>query len=603
MTVLSFKPEVPALAALIGRLRRPLRFLQARGIVLVALACAVGASAGALTTAMSSIVQLLHWYLFGLQPGARLSAMFSLSHPVQALIPVMGGVLIGLSILYFRRKRFRAPVDPIEANALHGGRMSMTDTWIVVLQTVISSGFGASVGLEAAYTQAGSGVASWIARALSMRRSDGRILVGCGAAGAIAAAFNAPLTGAFYGFELIIGVYSVGNVTPVLASALCASLSANWLGAVPFPIELGQVPEMTADQYVPFMFLGLLAGGLSIATMRLVAFTEQLFSRVAIDAALRPIIGGCLVGLLALITPQILSSGHGALHRELVMNYGLAVVAELFVLKLVASAISLGSGFRGGLFFASLFLGALLGKIFAEAMAIVSPETGIAPLVAGIVGMTSLAVGIVGGPLTMTFLALEATRDLTLTGVVLAAALVSALLVRETFGYSFSTWRFHLRGETIRSAQDVGWMRALTVGSMMRSDVRTVDAEMTLEEFEKAFPLGSTQRVVAVDGNKRYVGMLIVADLYADRPSEEFGTASVGSLAKHQDEMLVPAMNVKAAADAFERTGGEELAVVDNLVDRRVVGLLTESHLLRRYAEELEKARRDLSGEAPARGI
>ncbi|TIV05445.1 MAG: chloride channel protein, partial [Mesorhizobium sp.] len=111
-------------------------------------------------------------------------------------------------------------------------------------------------------------------------------------------------------------------------------------------------------------------------------------------------------------------------------------------------------------FFASLFLGALLGKVFAGVMALTAPSAGIDPAVAAVVGMTSLAVGVVGGPLTMTFLALESTRDLTLTGVVLAASIMSAILVRETFGYSFSTWRFHLRGETIRSAHDVGWMRS-----------------------------------------------------------------------------------------------------------------------------------------------
>ncbi|RUY98193.1 chloride channel protein, partial [Mesorhizobium sp. M7A.F.Ca.CA.001.04.2.1] len=132
---------------------------------------------------------------------------------------------------------------------------------------------------------------------------------------------------------------------------------------------------------------------------------------------------------LGLITPQVLSSGHGALHREFSMNYGLAVVASVFVLKLAASAVSLGSGFRGGLFFASLFLGALLGKAFADVMLVISPATGIDPAVAAVVGMTSLAVGVVGGPLTMTFLALESTRDLTLTGVVLAASIMSAILV------------------------------------------------------------------------------------------------------------------------------------------------------------------------------
>lgn len=583
--------------AVSGYLDRLASLLRARGITVVLLGCVVGAISGALVTAMSWIVQQLHWLLFGLTPGARLSAMFSLQSYWQALIPVTGGLIMGLTILYVRRNRLRPPIDPIEANALHGGRMSLTDTIVVAVQTMISSGFGASVGLEAGYTQTGSGVASRIGRALSLRRADVRTMVGCGSAGAIAAAFGAPLAGAFYGFELVIGVYTIGNMAPVLASAVCASLVAQYVGAVQFPVEIGELPPMTAAQYLPYLFLGVIAGAMSVVTMRFVTLVEHLFSKVSIDAAMRPAIGGVAVGLLALMTPQVLSSGHGALHRELMMNYGLAVVVQLFVLKVAASAISLGSGFRGGLFFASLLLGALLGKIYAETLGIVAPGAGVDPMVAAVVGMTSFAVGVVGGPLTLAFLALEASGNLALTGVVLAAGIISSILVRETFGYSFSTWRFHLRGETIRSAHDIGWMRNLTVGTMMRRDARTVDVEMSVADFEKQFPLGSTQRVVAVDGEGRYLGMLIVADVHADRPNASWGTASVGSFAKYQDALLIPTMNVKAAADTFERAGSEELAVVDGFATRKVVGLLTESHMMRRYAEELERARNDLSGE------
>ncbi|TPI31682.1 chloride channel protein [Mesorhizobium sp. B3-2-1] len=575
-------------------LLRSVPLLEARGIAVVIMAGVVGVMAGILVTSMSQIVQDLHGLLFGVQPGGRLSGMFSLGNPVQALIPAIGGILLGISVVWLRLRKFRTPVDPIEANALYGGRMSLTDTFIIVVQTMISSGFGASVGLEAGYTQVGSGVASRLARAFRLRRNDVRILVGCGAAGAISAAFDAPLTGAFYGFELVIGIYSVANVAPVMTAAVSASLTAEVFGGVPFPLELSGLPQLTASQYVPFLLLGLLGGAASIAIMQLVTLIERGFNRLSIDASLRPVIGGVLVGLLGLITPQVLSSGHGALHREFAMNYGLAVVASVFVLKLAASAISLGSGFRGGLFFASLFLGALLGKAFAGVMALVSPATGIDPSVAAVVGMTSLAVGVVGGPLTMTFLALESTRDLTLTGVVLAASIMAAILVRETFGYSFSTWRFHLRGETIRSAHDVGWMRSLTVGSMMREDIKTIEASTTLAAFRKEFPLGSAQRVIAVDPGDEYVGMLIVAELHSD-PSG--GEVPVRDLAQYKDAVLVPSMNVQTAAETFQRAGAEELAVVEDFADHIVLGLLTEGHLMRRYAEELEKARRDLSGE------
>ena len=171
--------------------------------------------------------------------------------------------------------------------------------------------------------------------------------------------------------------------------------------------------------------------------------------------------------------------------------------------------LSLGSGFRGGLFFTSLLLGALGGNLFANGLGTLTGDPVLDPRTYAIIGMGALSASIIGAPLTMTFIALETTRDLALTATVLIAVLVSVVVTREAFGYSFATWRFHLRGETIRSAADVGWMRDLTVQRMMRPDVKKVRADVSLPEFRAAFPLGSGEtRVLAVRGHGRYAGML-----------------------------------------------------------------------------------------------
>jgi CIC family chloride channel protein len=260
--------------------------------------------------------------------------------------------------------------------------------------------------------------------------------------------------------------------------------------------------------------------------------------------------------------------------------------------------ISLGSGFRGGLFFASLFLGALLGRLFALLLAGSGLAPNFPPELGALVGMASLAVGVVGGPLTMTFLVLETTSDLAISVAVLFAALTSAFLVRETFGYSFSTWRLHLRGESIRSAHDVGRMRSLVVAALMRPDVRTVASTMLLAKFCDRYPLGSTERVIVVDGEGRYAGIVLVAEAHqALREGGEAAEGSIAPLLKYTDRVLTPRMSAKDAAMQFEKSNSEELAVVDNVERRKVVGLLTEAYLLRRYSEELDKGWKDLTGE------
>src|SRR3984885_12190317 len=147
---------------------------------------------------MGGSVDLLHQMLFGIGPGERLSGVAMLDPVVAVAGPTAGGLILGTASLLFARRPPAREVDPVEANALHGGRMSLTGSLIVAAQTVWSSGVGASVGLEAGYTQLSAGVAASLGRGFHLRRADQRIMVGCGAAAAIAGAFGAPLAGAFY---------------------------------------------------------------------------------------------------------------------------------------------------------------------------------------------------------------------------------------------------------------------------------------------------------------------------------------------------------------------------------------------------------------------
>lgn len=567
--------------------------VRARESSVIVLAVIIGIIAGLAVAAMGEAVGLMHQLFFGLDPGERLSGRVTLD-PLRAfVVPTLGGLLFGLVTAFITRRR-GTEVDPIEANALHGGRMSMRGSLIVAAQTVWSSGIGASVGLEAGYTQIASGVASAIGRSFRLRRSDMRVLVGCGAAAAIAGAFGAPLGGAFYGFELIIGSYSIASLAPVGMASLVGYLTARVFTPDRLGIDTGAVSSLAVHDVVVAAFVGVLAAVFGIALMRGVAACEKLFTRLKVKPALRPMIGGALVGLLAILSPQVMSSGHGALHLTGIFKLPIATIALIFVLKAVASVISLGTGFRGGLFFASLLLGALGGQLFALGLGTVLPGLHVNPDSYAIIGMCALSVSVIGGPLTMTFIALETTGDLWLTTAVLISAIIAMQVTREFFGYSFATWRFHLRGESIRGAADVGWIRDLTVGQMMRADVRTTPADQPVAAFREVFPLGSTNQVIAVDEDGRYAGMVIVAEAHA---AELGATISVREILHHADHMLVPQMTAQEAIAAFDRYEAEALAVVDSLERRQVTGQLSEAHALRRYSDASERQRRELLGE------
>ena len=561
-------------------------------IWLAVLASCLGVAAGLLVVAINAVTLLMHRQLFAIGGSGRISGLLHLDPWRAVLVPTVGGLVLGLFGLLAARLRPGRPVDPIEANALFGGRMSFRDSLIVVIQTVLSNGVGASIGLEAGYTQIGSALASKLGRAFRVRRQDMRVLVGCGAAGAIGAAFDAPIAGAFYAFELVIGTYAVVNLAPVTLASICAILVTHLLGGAAPSLAVVIPPGIGGLDYVTILALGVVSALVGIVIMRAVTLAESVFRRSGLPVWLRPAVGGLLVGLMALITPAVMSSGHTAMRLGLDSQYGLQTVAMMLVLKAVASAVSIGSGFRGGLFFASLFLGVLTGTLFGDLLSLVSVGA-LSPVVCALIGMSAMAVAIIGGPLTMVFLALESTGSLPLTSAVLAASVVSSLTVRRIFGYSFATWRFHLRGESIRSAVDVGWMRNLTVGRMMRREVRTIRIDTSLAAVRRDFPLGSAHRIIVVDQSGRYAGLVLVPELHG---SEQEVTRLHGLL-HYQDVMLQPQMRVREAVALFETGEADALVVVDDLEHRQVLGELTEQYALRRYSEELERSRRELSGE------
>ena len=592
------------------RLRAYVRRSEAGMVLLAAVTGCVG---GLVVSGMNLATQGLRELLYRLPQGTRLSAAGEVDPLMLLLAPCLGGAVLGLLMVLIgriRAMRRRPAIDPIEANALHGGRMSLRDSLSVAAQNVISNGSGASVGLEAGYTQICAGIASRLGISFEMRRADLRTLVGCGAAAAIAAAFGAPLTGAFYAFELIIGTYAIATLTPVVVAALCGSLVAGALVRTEPLVDVANMQSVataavTSLETLPSLALGLLCAGLGILIMRGVTLVERLVQVSRIPRAAAPAVGGLCVGALALaVSPQVLSGGHGALHihfSEEAAGYGIVGLATLFAAKATASAISIGSGFRGGLFFASLFLGALAGKLFALAAPLAVPALAglsLTPVAYAVIGMSALAVAVIGGPLTMTFLALEVTGSLPITGLVLAAVIASSLTVRKTFGYSFATWRFHLRGESIRSAHDVGWIRTLTVGRLMRRDIRPVPLDTPLPSFLRAHPIGSPSRVIVVDARERYAGMVLVPEAHAAaRDAQDGREPRLADVVRHPKDFLTPEMNAKEASAAFDRTESEALAVVDCAADCRVIGMLTESHTLKRYSDELERQRRTIAGE------
>ncbi|WP_410824395.1 chloride channel protein, partial [Methylobacterium oryzisoli] len=407
------------------------RFVRRRELGLLMAGALVGVVSGLVVAGMNEAAHALQQTLFDVPAGVDLSAARSLSPWRTILVPVLGGLLLaGLTLLVARRLGAKL-ADAIEANALFGGRLSFRGSLYIAGQTLVSNGFGGSVGLEAGFTQVCAALGSLLGRTLAARRSDMRLLVACGAAGAISAAFGAPLAGAFYAFEVVLGAYAAAGFVPVIASAVTATLVARQFTTHAYLLVPGFPTPLSAEMILQVGVVGALCALGAILLMLGVSAVERALARIpALRPAFRPVLGGLLLGLLALVSPVVLGAGHGALQITLVSNPTVLALAAAVALKMAGSALSLGSGFRGGLFFASLLLGALIGQLYTGAASALVPQGVLQPGTAAMAGMAAFGTGVLGAPVSMICLALETTGDFSITVGAVVAAAIASLIVR-----------------------------------------------------------------------------------------------------------------------------------------------------------------------------
>jgi chloride channel protein, CIC family len=582
------KPHVGAYLLPIG-LRN---FVRSRETGVVAVAIMIGLISGVLVAAISELSGMAHALLFDIPFDAHLSATGVISWQRTLLIPTLGGAILATVAALFAGRLKGQLADAIEANALYGGRVGMRGSLLISIQTLLSNGFGGSVGLEAGYTQICAAFSSQIGKRLAARRSDMRLLVACGAAGAISAAFSAPLAGAFYAFEVVLGAYTSAGLVPVIASAVASWLVARRLTHQAFLMVPGFPSPVSVEMIGQAVLIGIICAFASMTVMIAVAFSERCFQRLSLfNGFLRPVLGGALLGSLALLTPTVLGAGHGAMQMLLLSNPPWLLLTTTIILKMLASAISLGSGFRGGLFFASLLLGALLGQLYSTVLSVPFPTLALQPGTAAIAALAAFGTGVLGAPFSMVCLALEITGDFSVTVGAVVASTVSALLVREMFGYSFATWRFHLRGEIIRGPQDVGWVQQLNATSLMRSDFESAPSKMPIAEAQKLFSPARVKQIVLRAPNGTYAGMVSSADLHSIATIDNL---PLTTLAQQKEEFLLPEATIREIMSAFERTEADVLVVVDRPEHRAAIGTVSEAHVLRTYGEELERRNQEL---------
>lgn len=499
----------------VPKIRRPVGSFR-----LVFISASLGIATGLFVIAIRAFVAVSQGLTLGFV--AENSVVFPPGQPLWR-IPLalsVGAILVGLIGRWAAKRESTQPIDAVEANALRGGKMTVMDGTAVVLPILTSVAVGASVGTEAAVTQAGAVLASVIGTRLNLPRSDLRLLVGAGAAAAISAAYQAPIAGVFYAFELIIGTYSKRILAPISIASITSVLTVWTILGIQRPFDLYFTTNIMPLDYGYAVALGCLGAFTGVIVMLLVSAFERGLRWLLPNEDLRRVASGLITATLAMWFPSVLGSGHAAIDR--VVNgrtSGLSAV-ELFAGKIVSSSVSLGGGYRGGLFSASLLIGALLGRIFAW---FVSAWPGVlnehANLFA-LCGMAAVGASIVGSPLAVIFLVLETTGSFESTIVVTIGAVTAAFLTDRLFGYSFATWRFQQRGLAIESGQDVARLTATPITGLIRPPKRFVEAGASLQDVVLANGAAGPRGTAVLGRDGAFLGLIdpALVEVVQDEP-------------------------------------------------------------------------------------
>ena len=575
------------------------RLLANDQLLLSALAVVVGAASGGAVILFREGIGLVQAIAYG-DGGERLYLLAATLPWWHLLaVPTAGGLLIGLLVRQVMPKqRVQSVADVIEANAVGGGRMGLGTGLGAALISAASIGVGASVGREGPAVHLGASLGGWLAARLHLTRSLSRTLLGCGVAAAVAASFNAPIAGALFANEVVVGHYALSAFAPIVIASVAGTVASQaWFGGVP-AFVIAEKGIASLWEFPAFVGLGVLAAAAAITFMHGTALAERTAVRLPLPPWLRPALGGLVVGAIALVLPQVLGVGYGATEAALKAALPLALLVAICAAKIAATSISLGFGFGGGVFSPSLVIGAMLGGAYGVVCTGLLGDLSSGPGAYTIVGMGAVAAAVLGAPISTTLIVFEMTGDYALTMAVMVAVVVASVITRQFYGASFFLEQLRRRGLDLKEGVEATLLRAITVEDVMSPECETVRRATGLPELRGLLQNAPSGRVFVVREGGAMFGTVTFADLSEVAFDAEMDDlVNAGDVARRNPPVVAVDDHLQAAIRCFRESGEQHVAVVRDLDSMVVVGCLHERDVMAAFNRALVERRREERGD------
>jgi CIC family chloride channel protein len=560
-------------------------------VFMVVVAVIIGCLGGLGATAFRYLIQFVQRLSWG---GWDYSLELVREHPwwFVALVPALGGLIVG-PLVYFlaREAKGHGVPEVMESVALRSGVIRPRVVLVKSLASAITIGTGGSVGREGPIVQIGSAIGSSIGQLLRMSGRRLRTLVGCGAAAGIAATFNAPVAGALFAVEVILGDFGVSQFSPIVISSVMATVvSRHFLDDV-LAFEVPEYVLQSVWELPGYLVLGLLAGLVALLFIKVLYGFEDLFEKIPLRPWLLAPLGGLMVGLIGVRFPEILGVGYEAIEQALHGRLALQLLVVLVLVKLLSTSITIGSGGSGGVFAPSLFLGAMTGGLVGVLMTRWFPEISGGAGAYALVGMGAVVAGATHAPITAILIIFEMTSDYKLILPLMAACVIATLVTTRVQPESIYTKKLLRRGVDIFRGREINVLRSLRVSEVMDPDVPRVRYEEPLGRVLERVNESPYVYFYVVGPDEKLTGVLALPELRdAVLDADVLSNLLVaGELARESYTAVLPDQDLDTVMRLLAGKSREELPVIDSRETRRLVGVITRRHLIDAYNRELLK--------------
>ena len=552
--------------------------------VLMSMALLVGIGTGLGSLVFRHMIDFCSWLAF--EQGRSLLYGF-LGEYYVVILPSIGGLILGPIVYFFAREAAGHGVPEVmQAVALRGGRIRPV---VVVVKTVASAiciGFGGSAGREGPIVQIGASLGSTVGQFFEMSADRIRMLVACGAAGGIAATFNAPVAGVIFALEVILGEFAVRHFSTVVVSSVAASVVSQIFIGSETTFSLPTYSMHSAWEFALYIFLGVLAGAVGVVFSRTLNMAEDFFEGLKAPEYLKPAVGALGVGVIGIWLPDIFGVGYESMEQVLRSeSSALLWIGLLLVFKIIATSLTLGSGGSGGVFAPALFIGAMFGGLFGNLVVMVFPGMTAPSGAYAIVAMAAVFSAAARAPITAVLILFEMTGDYRIIMPLMLATVIATVVAGYLDKESIYTLRLSRKGIRLSQGRDIDLMQSIRVSEVMTTDsdpvLETMDMKGLLQHFQtnrhNSFP------VLNIKGD--LTGIISLSDMDEALQQRDHGkeNLTVGEMASRELITICPDDPMSLALEKMRPRDLGILPVIERREPNKLIGVIRRRDIVRAY--------------------